>query len=118
MALSILGVALMFELGIQLQSASVRQGVEAEAELLARAWAAVESVRGGALPLRSGPVDSMVAWPILGDDGGVALQLVVEETEVPGLCDLTVRGRSVDGQGRRHTLTLETRVWQPGALCS
>lgn len=117
-ALSILGVALLFELGIQLQSSRVRQGLEAEAELLARAQAAVESIRGGAHPLRSGPVDSIVAWPIPGDPGGVALRLVVEATEVPGLCSLTVRGRADDDLGRWHTLTLETRVWQPGSPCS
>lgn len=118
MALAILGVALLFELGLQWQGARVRRGLEAEVELLARAQAAVESVRGGAHPLRSGPVDSILAWPILGDDGGVALQLEVEGTEVPGLCHLTVQGRSDDGLGRLHTLTLETRVWQPGSPCS
>ena len=118
MALAILGVALLFELGMQWQGARVRRGLEAEVELLARAQAAVESIRGGAHPLRSGPVDSILAWPILGDDAGVALRLVVEATEVPGVCRLTVSGRSEDGLGRWHTLNLETRVWQPGSPCS
>ena len=118
MALAILGVALLFEMGLQWQGARVRRGLEAEVELLARAHAAVESIRGGAHPLRSGPVDSFLAWPILGDDAGVALRLVVEATEVPGVCSLTVHGRSDDSLGRWHTLELETRVWQPGSPCS
>ena len=117
-ALSILGMALLFEMGAQWQTRELRLGLEAESELLVRAESAVESIRAGVHPLASGPVDALLAWPLVEVDPSVTLILDADSTDVVGLCRLRILGRSIGSRGRRHSLTLETLVWRPGATCS
>lgn len=117
LALSILGMALLFEMSAQWQTRELLLGLEAESELLARAEAAVESIRAGVHPLVSGPVDSLLAWPVVEVDPSIALVLDVDSSDVAGLCRLRILGQSIGNRGRRHSLTLETLVWQPGATC-
>ena len=117
-SLSILGIALLMAMGLLWQTGRARQGVETEAELLARAEAAVESVRAGVHPLVSGPVDAALAWPVPVEGDRFALLLEVETTDVPGVCRLQIEGRSIDARGRWHTITLETMVFKPGSACS
>ena len=62
-ALTIVGGALLLEVGAQWQSRAALDGLAIESALLASAEATVESVRAGALPLTSGPVDPMLALP-------------------------------------------------------
>ena len=43
--------------------------------------------------------------------------LLVDRTEVAGLCHVTVRGQMMGRRGRPHDVELETLIWQAGALC-
>jgi prepilin-type N-terminal cleavage/methylation domain-containing protein len=115
-ALALIGLGLLLDLGLQAQSRELEQYLGAEADLVRRAEAAIESVRAGVHPLRSGPVDPALAWPSAADPP-VAMILVVDPSDVDGLCRLMVRGQSRSARGRPHDVTLETLVWRPGAAC-
>ena len=116
-ALMIVGGALLLEVGAQWQSREVLHRLAIESALLASAQATVESVRAGVLPLKSGPVDPMLASPIDALEVGEELTLEVGTSVVAGLCRLTVRGRVLDRRGRSHSIELKTQVWRPGASC-
>jgi prepilin-type N-terminal cleavage/methylation domain-containing protein len=115
-ALALVGVALLLDLGLQAQSREIEDRLAVEAELLRRAEAAIESVRAGQLPLRSDAVDPALAWPSAAPPE-LAMILVVDGTEVPGLCRVTVRGQMRGKRGRPHEVELETLIWQAGSPC-
>jgi prepilin-type N-terminal cleavage/methylation domain-containing protein len=115
-ALVLVGVAILLDLGLQMQSREIDARLAAEAELLRRAEAVLESVRAGVHPLTSGPVDGTLAWPDPADPA-LAMILLVERTDVAGLCHLVVRGQSREPRGRPHDVELETLLWRPGSLC-
>ena len=115
-ALALVGLGLMLDLGLQAQSRELDTRLAAEAELLRRAEAVVESVRAGVHPLRSGAVDPMHAWPSA-PDPDLAMILLVDTTEVSSLCRVTVRGRMRARRGPEHDVELVTLVWQPGSQC-
>ncbi len=117
LALMIVGMALLLELGAQWQSQAALDGLAIESALLKSAEATVESVRAGALPLTSGPVDPMLALPSGALEVGEELTMEVGTSVVEGLCRLTVRGRARDRLGRSHSIELHTQVWRPGASC-
>ena len=72
---------------------------------------ALEAVRGGALPLASGPVDPRA---LVGDAGESRLlvRMLVEETEQPGLYRVVAEAAFEVGE-RPGMRRLETLVWQP-----
>ena len=115
-ALALLGLGLMLDLGLQARSRELDTRLAAEADLLRRAEAVVESVRAGVHPLRSGAVDPMHAWPIA-PDPDLAMILLVDTTEVSSLCRVTVRGRMRARRGPAHDVELVTLIWQPGSPC-
>ena len=106
----------MLDLGLQAQSREIDDRLAVEAELLRRAEAAIESVRAGQHPLRSGAVDPSSAWPNAAPPE-LAMILLVDGTEVPGLCHVTVRGQMSGKRGRPHDVELETLIWQAGSPC-
>ena len=115
-ALVLVGVALMLDLGLQAQSREIEDRIAVEAELLRRAEAAIESVRAGEHPLRSGAVDPALAWPSPAAPE-LAMIVVVDHTEVSGLCRVTVRGQMRGKRGRPHDVELETLIWRAGSAC-
>ena len=115
-ALALVGIALMLDLGLQAQSRDIEARIAIEADLLRRAEAAIESVRAGAHPLATGPVVASLAWPSPAD-AGLAMVLVVDATDVPGVCRLAVRGQTRSARGRPHDVELVTLVWMPGSPC-
>jgi prepilin-type N-terminal cleavage/methylation domain-containing protein len=116
-ALTLVGLALLLDLGLQAQSREIEVRLAAESDLLRRAEATIESVRHGVHPLRTGAVDPALAWPtIAGPD--LSMILVVDPTDVPGLCRLAVHGQTRSRRGRPHDVDLDTLVWQPGSPCS
>jgi type II secretory pathway pseudopilin PulG len=72
---------------------------------------ALEAVRGGALPLASGPVDPRV---LVGDAGEwrLRVRVLVDETEQPGLYQVVAEAAFELGE-RPGMRRLETLVWQP-----
>jgi hypothetical protein len=126
LALALVGVALLLDLGLQAQARAIEARLAIEADLLRRAEAVVESVRAGAHPLASGPVDGALAWPVSADPA-LRMSLLVEPTEVPGLCRVEVRGSMPwrvgsplpqgAGEGAVHDVRVDTLIWRPGASC-
>jgi Tfp pilus assembly protein PilV len=116
-ALVLVGMALMLDLGLQARSRQLDLEVAAEADLLRRAQAAIESVRAGVHPLATGAVDAALAWPLPADPR-LSMVMVVDPTDAAGLCRVVVRGQTRSGRGRRHDVELETFVWQAGSPCS
>ncbi len=115
-ALMLVGIALMLDLGLQAQSREIDVQLAAEADLLRRAEAVIESVRAGAHPLRSGAVDPILAWPTVADPQ-LSMILLVDATDVSGLCRVLVRGQTRGPRARLHDVELETLIWQPGTPC-
>jgi hypothetical protein len=115
-ALALLGLGLMLDLGLQARSRELDTRLAAEADLVRRAEAVVESLRAGVHPLRSGAVDPTLAWPSA-PDGDLAMILLVDTTEVPSLCRVTVRGQVRARRGPPHDVELVTSIWQPGSPC-
>ncbi|HVR28475.1 MAG TPA: hypothetical protein VMS86_02980 [Thermoanaerobaculia bacterium] len=116
MALALVGLALMLDLGLQAQSRELEARVAAEADLVRRAEAVIESVRAGVHPLETGPVDADLAWPAPADPR-LRMVLVVGGSEVAGVCRLVVRGQTRSRRERPHGVELETLVWRPGSPC-
>ena len=106
----------MLDLGLQAQSREIDERLAVEAELLRRAEAAIESVRVGVHPLRSGAVDPALAWPTAAAPE-LAMILLVDTTDVSGLCRVTVRGQMRGRRGRLHDVELETLIWRAGSPC-
>jgi prepilin-type N-terminal cleavage/methylation domain-containing protein len=115
-ALVLVGIALMLDLGLQAQSREIEDRLAVEAELLRRAEAVIESVRAGEHPLRSGAIDPARAWPNPAPPE-LAMIVVVDRTEVSGLCRVTVRGQMRGKRDRPHDVELETLIWRAGAPC-
>jgi prepilin-type N-terminal cleavage/methylation domain-containing protein len=115
-ALVLVGVALMLDLGLQAQSREIEDRLAVEADLLRRAEAVIESVRAGEHPLRSGAVDPVLAWPTAAAPE-LAMIVLVDRTEVSGLCRVTVRGQMRGKRGRAHDVVLETLIWRAGSPC-
>jgi Tfp pilus assembly protein PilV len=115
-ALMLVGIALLLDLGLQAQSREIEDRLAVEAELLRRAEAAIESVRAGEHPMRSGAIDPAQAWPSAAAPE-LAMIMVVDGTEVPGLCRVTVRGQMRGKRGRPHDVELETLIWRAGWPC-
>jgi prepilin-type N-terminal cleavage/methylation domain-containing protein len=115
-ALALVGMALLLDLGLQAQSRELEGRLAVEDDLLRRAEAAIESVRSGVHPLRTGPVDPDLAWPTTADPA-LSMILVVDPSGVAGLCRLTVHGRNRGLRGRLHDVELETLIWQQGSMC-
>jgi prepilin-type N-terminal cleavage/methylation domain-containing protein len=115
-ALVLVGIALLLDLGLQAQSRDIAARLAVEAELVRRAEAVIESMRAGEHPMVSGPVDPGVGWPNAGDPR-LTMMLLVEPTDVPSLCRVVVRGVMLGSRGRPHTIELETLIWRVGALC-
>jgi len=116
-ALMIVGLALLLEVGSQSQRRVALDGLAIESALLKSAEATVESVRAGVIPLTSGPVDAMFALPSGALEVGEELSLQVGASGVAGLCRLSVQGRARDRRGRLHSIELQTQVWRSGATC-
>ena len=115
-ALALVGLGLLLDLGLQAQSREIGARLAAEAELLRRAEAVVESVRSGVHPLASGAVDPRFAWPSA-PDPDLSMILMVDGTEVSSLCRVTVRGQMRARRGPPHDVELVTLIWQPGSPC-
>ena len=115
-ALVLVGIALMLDLGLQAQSREIEDHLAVEAELLRRAEAAIESMRAGEHPLISGAIDPVRAWPSAAAPE-LAMIVVVDATEVAGLCRVTVRGQMRGRRGRPHDVELETLIWRAGSPC-
>lgn len=115
-ASSIVAVALLLGGGIHWRIEAIGRGLDTEVELLRNAHSVVESLRAGALPLRSSPVDEALAG--LEPSGEMRnMNIVVEPTDLSGLCHVLVQGRSRAKRSGWHDVSLETRVWRPGASC-
>jgi Tfp pilus assembly protein PilV len=116
-ALVLVGLALMLDLGLQAQSREIEDRLRVEAELVRRAESVIESVRAGQHPMRSGAVDPELAWPSAADPA-LAMILMVDPTEVSGVCRITVRGHLQGPRGRPHDVELETMIWRAGSPCA
>lgn len=110
-ALFVIALVLLLEMGLQGRSRIVRARLAAEIELVAQAEATIESVRAGIHPLVSGPVDSLLVWPRTSSLSTFVLE--VEPTRTEGVCNLVLSGASSDG----HDVRLETHVWRQGSPC-
>jgi len=118
-ALVLVGIALLLDLGLQAQSRELDAQLVTEADLLRRAEAVLESVRAGAHPLTSGAVDPTLAWPTVADPQ-LSMILLVDVTDVAGLCRVQVRGQTRGQRAasrRLHDVELETLIWRPGSPC-
>jgi prepilin-type N-terminal cleavage/methylation domain-containing protein len=115
-ALVLVGIALMLDLGLQAQSREIEDRLAVEAELVRRAESVIESVRAGRHPMRSGAVDPELGWPSAADPD-LAMILLVDPTEVSGVCRVTVRGQMRGQRGRPHDIELETMIWRAGSPC-
>ena len=111
-----MGLALLLDLGLQAQSREIETRLAAESDLLRRAEAAIESVRAGVHPLRTGPVDPALAWPAVADPT-LSMILVVDPAGVPGLCRVMLHGQVRARRGQPHDIDLDTLVWQPSSTC-
>ncbi len=115
-AASVVAVALLLGGGIHWRVQAVGRGLDAEAELLRNAHAVVESLRAGAHPLVSGPVNTALAW--VEPTGELhSMNLVVRASELPGLCQVRVQARSRAKRSGWHDISLDTQIWQQGASC-
>jgi type II secretory pathway pseudopilin PulG len=110
-ALAIVGMALVVAAHAMSAYAVTIQRSEVRQRLLWAAENAVESVRGGEIPLATGRVelDRDLGPP---DSSGVYLFLEVRQCDQPGLFNVEVRAWT-RLPARREEVELSTMVWRP-----
>lgn len=113
-ALWILGVALLAGMALVMQQPRVVRRIDAERQAVRSMEWAIESIRGGLIPLQSEVLEGFVNS---GQAQAAASNLTVSVTVTPGstlgLYQVTLVGRySVYGQPKMRTL--QTMVWRQG----
>lgn len=110
-ALAIVGMALVFAAQALSTYAATIQRAEVRQRLLWAAENAIESVRGGQIPLATGRVDldRDLSPP---DDRDLYLFVDVRPRDQPGLYFVEVRAWT-QLPGRREAVELSTMVWRP-----
>lgn len=110
-ALAIVGMALVFAAQALSTYAATIQRAEVRQRLLWAAENAIESVRGGQIPLATGRVDldRDLSPP---DDRDLYLFVDVRPRDQPGLYLVEVRAWT-QLPGRREAVELSTMVWRP-----
>ena len=110
-ALAIVGMALVFASQALSTFAATIRRVEVRDRLLREAENAIESVRGGHIPLATGRVE--LDRDLSGsDDGGVSLFVDIRPSDQPDLYHVEVRAWT-QLAGRRETVDLVSLVWRP-----
>jgi type II secretory pathway pseudopilin PulG len=110
-ALALLSLAAIMVTATLATARATGERLLAQRRALQAAENALEAVRGGALPLASGPVD---AGALVGDVGDwqLSVTIVVDEPEPPGLYRVAAEA-SFEVGGRPGVRRLETLVWRP-----
>lgn len=113
-ALAIVGVALLFLVGLLAQDLRLEQRAAGQREALACLEAVLAGVRTGGVPLADAAwTDSQPPWVRLPPGRAAVLRLEVErETAVAGLWRVTAHLR-YQAWNEPRTLELATRVWRP-----
>ena len=110
-AIAIVGMALLVSTNALQTHARLARRAEIQHEMLRSAEDALESVRGGEVPLEEGPLQLISE---VGDFSGrtVYTMVRIEELEIEGLYEVTARSRThfVD---QPMELELRTMVWRP-----
>jgi type II secretory pathway pseudopilin PulG len=109
LAATILTLALLLGVGLVLQQPRIVRRLDAQREALHAMETALESLRAGALPLKSQRLDLRSA----GVPSGPILWITVEPAGYPpGLWQVSVRAAwTLEGQIRQSEV--ETMVWRP-----
>lgn len=119
-ALLILEMALLMGLALLLEQPRIVRRLDRQRQTLRSLEATLELVRGGAIPLETGPVRTWLDLGGVPPPEGTAVWLKVEPASLPsspappGLFHVTVRARWIAAGGLR-TREVETLVWSPDA---
>jgi type II secretory pathway pseudopilin PulG len=110
-ALALLSLATVLVTAALASARASGERLLAQRRALRAAENALEAVRGGALPLVSGPVE---AEALVGDAGEwrLAVRVVVDGAEQPGLYRVAAEA-AFEVRGRPGSRRLETLVWRP-----
>jgi len=110
-ALAIVGLALVIAAHALSAYAATIQRADVRQRLVWAAESAIESVRGGQIPLATGRVE--LERELKPDEGAdVYLFVDVRPRDLPGLYDVRVRAWS-QLPARREVVELNTMVWRP-----
>jgi type II secretory pathway pseudopilin PulG len=110
MALALL--ALLLGAGIALQVSSTARRLDAQSRADRALEAALEALRGGQVPLRSGFTAPLSAPSTPADQPPPAVWLEVEASDVPDLYVVTARASYLVADVPRERV-IQTKVWRP-----
>jgi len=110
-ALGVLSLAVLMVTAGLAAARSTGERLLAQRSALRAAENALEGVRGGALPLLSGPVEA-AALIADADEWRLTVRLVIDEREPKGLYRV-VADAAFEVRGRPGSRRLETMVWRP-----
>lgn len=111
-ALLILSLAMLLGYGFMLRQPRAMQRLDAGEEALRALEASLETIRAGAIPLQSGMLQPVIAYPSPTVATDLLVDLEVEATETPGLYEVHLEARYRVGRSihRRH---VQSMVWSP-----
>jgi len=111
-ALLVLSLAMLLGYGFMLRQPRAMERLDAGDEALRAIEASLETIRAGAIPLESGMLQPVIAYPPPTTATDLLIDLEVEPTDTPGLLavDLEARYRVGRAIHRRH---VQSMVWSP-----
>jgi prepilin-type N-terminal cleavage/methylation domain-containing protein len=111
-AMIVMALALLLGYGFMMRQPQVMQRLDAGDEALRAIEASVETLRAGAIPLKSGFLEPGIAYPPPHRAAHLVVDLEVTSTDVPGLYALNVEARYRVGRSI-HRRRIETLLWSP-----
>jgi hypothetical protein len=111
-ALVISTIALTLGLGLALQQRRLDQKLRADEAAMHAIEASLESIRAGAIPLQSGPLLPLVAYPPELTTEGLRLSLVVQPMTTPNLFEVNIDAVYTVRQELKNR-TMRSMVWRP-----
>lgn len=112
LALAIVGMAILAATAYAQARTTASLRLVARQRLQTAVEAALESVRGGLVPLESGPFDTAGELSVTPAEVPVAVDIDVQPAGIDDLYTVTVRGRT-RAAGRPVEEVVWTKVWRP-----
>ena len=111
-ALLVLALAMFLGYGFIMRQPQVTQRLDAGEEALRALESSLETLRAGAIPLESGMLLPVIAYPPVATADDLLVDLQVDPTETPGLYVVSLEARYRVGRAI-HRKQVRSMVWSP-----
>lgn len=111
-ALLVLTLAMLLGYGFMMRQPQATKRLDAGDEALRALESSLETLRAGAIPLESGMLQPVIAYPPAATAADLLVDLQVDPTETPGLYVISLEARYRVGRAI-HQRHVQSMVWSP-----